>query len=97
MMMRELPGNDEGHTAVFADPDAPYTGPGRKSLRTMAYNALTRAEMRRKARKGELEGYLDDMADSADSEAVRLMGEGYDSRRAWALAIRLVVHGQDPD
>ena len=40
---------------------------------------------------------MDEMADSVDSEAYRLIAEGYDSRRAWRLAIRLVVHGREPD
>ena len=95
--MRELPESDEGHKAVFVDPDKPHTGPGRESLRVMAFNALSRAKMRRKAQKGELEDYLDEMAESVDSEAGRLIAEGYDSRRAWSLAIRLVIHGRELD
>ena len=97
MMMRELPSNDEGHEPLFVDPDKPYSGPGRESLRVMAFNALSKTSMRRKARKGELEIYLDEMADAVDIEASRLISAGYDSARAWSLAIRQVVHGQEPD
>ena len=96
-MMRELPFNGEGHKPIFVDPDKPYSGPGRKSLRVMAFNALSRDSMRRKAKKGDLENYLDEMADSVAIEAVRLVSAGYDSTRAWSLAIRLVVHGREPD
>ena len=32
-MMRKLPANGEGHKALFVDPDKPYSGPGRESLR----------------------------------------------------------------
>ena len=95
---RELPdSNGEGRPATFIDPDAPYTGPGRESLRVMAHNALSRKERRAKSTEGELEEYLDEMADAVASQAESFMGEGYESRRAWSLAIRLVVHGKEPD
>ena len=95
---RELPDTDGvGRKASFIDPDAPLPGPGRESLRVMAYNVLSEAQMRRKARKGELEEYLDEMADAVDSEAGRFIRQGYDSTRAWSLAIRQVIHGKEPD
>ena len=96
-MMRELPANGEGHPALFVDLDQPYSGPGRESLRVMVFNALPRASMRRKARQGELESYLDEMAESVGFEADSLMFRGYEPRRAWTLAIRQVIHGQEPD
>ena len=94
---RELPGTGEGKQANFVDPDAPDTGPGRESLRVMAHNALSGRERRTMSRSGELESYLDEMADAVASQAESYVREGYESGRAWSLAIRLVIHGKEPD
>ena len=96
---RELPdSNGEGRPATFIDPDAPYTGPGRESLRVMAHNALSRKDRRSQGNCwANWKSYLDEMADAVASQAESFMGEGYESRRAWSLAIRLVVHGKEPD
>ena len=95
---RELPGTSgEGHKVVWRDPDTPYIGPGREYLRVLAHNALSRSERREKARASEMESYLDEMADAVASQADSYLSDGYDSRRAWSLAIRLVIHGREPD
>ena len=95
---REMPGTtSEGKKATYIDPDEPYTGPGRGSLRVTAHNALPQKERRRLTRAGEMEGYLDEMADGVASQADNYIGQGYRPERAWSLAIRLVIHGREPD
>lgn len=90
----------EGKVAKFLDPDAPYTGPGREALRRMAYNALQATdykEWRRYARRGWLEGYMDEMADLVKEEAESDIENGVDSSKAWRDAIRMIIHGREPD
>ena len=95
---RELPDSDgEGREAVFINPDEPYTGPGRESLRVMVHNALSQRDRREKTETGEMEAYLDDMADTVASQADNYIAQGYPAERAWTLAIRLVIHGREPD
>ena len=97
---RELPGRGP-HKVEWRDPDAPYTGPGREALRSMVFNTLTQEQRRRMTDEGEMEEYLDEMADGIASQAEkfqnRSLGYTYDAEDAWNHAFRLVIHGQEPD
>ena len=97
---RELPQRNP-FQAVYTDPEAPYTGPGREGLRVMAFNALDQEQRRRLTGEGEIEEYLDEMADAVESQAEkfqdRSLGYTYDAEDAWKYAIRLIIHGQEPD
>lgn len=97
---RELPSRGP-HKVVWPDLDAPYTGPGREGLRTIAFNALSQDSRRRMLRKGEMDEYLNEMADAVEHQAQqfqdRTLGYKYDAEDAWKFAIRQVIHGQEPD
>lgn len=98
---RELPTRGPGHKVDWEALDKPYTGPGREGLRVMAFNALDQEQRRRMLRKGEMEEYLDEMAEAVEKQAEtfqnRSLGYTYDAEDAWKYAIRLIIHGQEPD
>ena len=50
-MIQQPLGDEEPREPIFRDPDKPYAGLGRQSLRTMARNALSEEEWRRKVRR----------------------------------------------
>ena len=89
---RELPSNLPGQER---------TGHRLEGVRVMAFNALDQEARRRLLRRGEMDTYLDEMAESVEAQALtyqdRTLGYDYEERRAWQLAIRLVIHGREPD
>ena len=97
---RELPTRGP-HKVDWDALDKPYEGPGREGLRVMAFNALSQADRKRYLRRGEMDQYLDETADHVERQAQifqdRTLGFTYDAEQAWKYAIRLVVHGQEPD
>ena len=97
---RELPERNP-FKAVYTDPDEPYTGPDRETLRSMVFNLLTQEQRQRMTTDGELEEYLDEMADGITSQAEkfqnRSLGYTYDAEDAWNHAFQLVINFKEPD
>ena len=96
---REFADGSTGYGSVNLsdDEESAKNGPGREDLRVMAHNALSQAERRELVDDGTMESYLDGMADGVASQARNYKSQGYTWDRAWVYAVRLVIHGREPD